>query len=172
MHLSHLLGAGAAIAVCGWLLTLPPVTSAARPAVPTPPLAPPAEPRGHYVLVVEGDRDALAITAASHKPDPWAGAPKGLVSAWRLRVLDARGERLADVPLDLSPFDTSAGGAVRGARVAGCVVTTPHIGMLVNAPAFVEAASYTFVRPDGAGGELAIGTTSGARVRELTGGGR
>ena len=164
MHVSHLLGAGAACAAFGWLLVSP-------AAPPTPPAEPPAA-AGHHVLVVEGDRNALTITAASHKPDPWAGVPKSFTSAWRLRIHDAAGTVLADVPLDVGPFDTDADAPLRRVRVEGCIVRSGAIGMLVNAPAFATAASYTFVRPQGEGEGVVIGTVTGERVRALAGGGR
>jgi hypothetical protein len=170
MHLSHLLGAGAALAAIGWMSA----TATTPSAPPTDPATHTAAPlaNGHHVLVVEGDRNALTITAASHKPDPWAGAPKGFESAWRLRIADASGALLADVPLDVSPFDTDAAALLRPVRVEGCIVRSAAIGMLVNAPAFATAATYTFVRPDAAGAPAAIGTVTGAQVRELAGGGR
>ena len=77
---------------------------------------------GHYVLVVEGDRDGLDVTFASKKDAPWAGAPKGFSSAWRLEVLDAAGAALAAVPLDVRPFATHAGAKGKPAVVRGCVV--------------------------------------------------
>lgn len=166
MHASHLLGAGAAFAVFGWFLTSP-----TAPVSPPSPPAPPA-PGGHYVLVVEGDRNALTITAASAKPDPWAGVPKGFTSTWRLRIEDGHGATLADVPIDVSAFDTDANAPLRPTRVEGCVVRSGAIGMLVNVPAFAEAASYTFTRSPGQGEPVALGTVSGDRVRALAGGGR
>ena len=62
MHFPHPLGAGAALAVLGWFLTSAagaPAATQSPPQEPQPPAA-----AGHYVLVVEGDRNALAITAA------------------------------------------------------------------------------------------------------------
>lgn len=173
MHLPHLLGAGAAIAALGWLSTLssPPSPSPASPSPASGPSQPPVA-AGHHVLVVEGNCNALAITAASRKPDPWAGVPKGFDSPWRLRVTDARGELLVEVPLDMSPFDTDPAAVLRPVRVEGCVVRSSTVGMLVNVPAFDEAANYTFVRLEGAPGGTPLGTTSADRVRELEGGGR
>jgi hypothetical protein len=126
-----------------------------------------AEP-GHYVLVVEGDRAALAVTAASRKADPWGGVPKGLVSTWSLAIHDADGGLLATVPLDVSPFAVDG---PRGVRVEGCVVRDSRIGMLVNVPAFARAATYTFTRDDG-GAVRHLGTTTASQVQQLAGGGR
>ena len=167
MNISHVLGAGAALAAFGWFLTSSGTTS---PNAAMPPMPPVAD--GHYVLVVEGDRTALAITAASAKVDPWAGVPKGFTSQWRLSIVDARGDTLAEVPLDVSQFATDAAAAGRGVRVAGCIVTSPHIGILVNVPAFANAAGYTFTRPGAADERIVLGTTTGDRVRELAGGGK
>lgn len=166
MHSSHVLGAGAMCAVFAWLFVSAPAPST-PPVAPTPPPA-----NGHYVLVVEGTRNQLAITAASAKVDPWAGVPKGFDSPWRLRIADARGAVLADVPLDLSKFDTDAGAPLRPVRVEGCIVRSGAIGVLVNVPAFANAASYTFVRPEPQGEPTVIGTVTGEQVRALAGGGR
>jgi hypothetical protein len=168
MQLSHALGAGIALVAIGWFFATAPGSPAA-PLPAAPPIAPPVA-NGHYVLVVEGDRDHLGITAAAGKEAPWAGVPKGLTSDWRLLIHDARGEVLADVPLDVTPFATRAND--RGVRVQGCVVHDARIGMLVNAPAFAAAASYTFTRPGGAGERVVLGTATGDRVRELAGGGK
>ncbi|MFY9343455.1 MAG: hypothetical protein WAT39_13245 [Planctomycetota bacterium] len=167
MHPLHALGAAAALAVCGWFLS-----SSSAP-VPSSPAKPPAPPiaNGHYVLVVEGDREALAITRAVRKAEPWAGVPKGLQSAWTLAIRDARGELLADVPLDVSVFATEAD--ARGStRVEGCLVKTGRLGLLVNVPAFANAASYTFTRPGDGIGRIVLGTVDGAAVREFAGEGR
>jgi hypothetical protein len=171
MHYLPFLGAGvAALAVMGLMPRSEPGTTpdaATLRAAPEPPVA-----AGHHVLVVEGDRAALSITAAAWKPEPWAGVPKGFASDWVLRIADAGGELLAAVPLDVSAFATGAGDAGGPDRVEGCIVRSPRIGMLVNAPAFAAAASYTFVRPADRGGEAVLGTVPGTRVRELAGGGR
>jgi hypothetical protein len=167
MHSSHVVGAVIAIAVGGWLVSAvrEPVAVTATP-VAAPPIA-----NGHYVLVVEGDRDALVITRAVAKADPWAGAPKGLLSRWRLTIHDGNGELLADVPLDLSKFELAP--EARGTtRVEGCLVKSGNIGMLVNVPAFASAATYTITRPGDAGGAVVVGTATGANVRDLAGGGR
>ena len=81
---------------------------------------------------------------------------------------------LADVPLDVRPFDVGPGALLRKTRVEGCIVTSPSIGMLVSAPAFANAARYRFTRPGDAGeaGERALGVVDAATVRALAGGGR
>jgi hypothetical protein len=157
MHRSHWLFAGATAAAIAGSLSF----GRTAPAAPTPPPV----AAGHYVLVVEGDRDALAITAASRKAEPWAGPAKGLASAWSLTIHDARGELLATVPLDVSPFATDG---QRGVRVEGCVVRDSRIGMLVNAPAFAAAATYTFTRHEN-GRTVALGTTAAEVVQQLAG---
>lgn len=166
MHLTHLLSVGAAAAIAAAFCF--------RTDATTPPPASPAEPIGHHVLVVEGHREQLAITAASAKPDPWAGVPKGFDSPWRLRVEDAGGGVLADVPLDVRPFDVGPGALLRTTRVDGCIVTSPAIGMLVNVPAFANAARYTFTRPGDAGeaGAKVLGVVAADAVRALAGDGR
>lgn len=176
----HVLVGAAAILVVGGLSLLPRGTSPA--AAPTAPIAPtspraatlpaaPLPPNGHFVLVVEGDRDALAITHANHKPDPWAGVPKGLRSAWTLTVRDAQAAVLAEVPLDVTPFATDVP-TNTPVQVTGCVVRSPRIGMLVSVPAFAQAASYTFARRDGDGQLRSLGVVDGEAVRTLAGGGR
>lgn len=173
MHTTHLLGAGVFAAFAVWIL-LP--VSPADPAIVPPPgasvMAPPPPPaNGHFALVVEGDRDRLTITRAVAKADPWAGAPKGLVSRWSLAIAAADGTQLADVPLDLAHFDVAADRKGGPVHVEGCVVRDPRITMLQNVPAFPTAASYTFVRRDGAAATV-IGSVTAARVAELTRGGR
>lgn len=164
MHPTHLVGGGLLIAVLGWF--------AVRPDGADAPLVPPPPPvaNGHYALVVEGDRDQLTIQHAVAKTDPWGGVPKGLDSAWRLRI-HAGDELLADVPLDLTPFDTRPdrkGGAI---QVEGCIVQDPRVAMLVSVPRFDAATSYTFVRRE-ADRDVQLGVVEGGRVRELAGGGR
>jgi len=122
---------------------------------------------GHYVLVVEGDRDALDVTFARAKRAPWAGAPKGLDSAWRLVVEAADGAALADVPLDVRRFATDAASKGAPAVVRGCVVVESRIGMLVNVPRFAEAARYRFTRRDERGAPTVLGVVAATRVREL-----
>lgn len=170
MHLPSLLGAAALLAAGVWFVSVdarPPAGPGSPPVQPAPPVA-----DGHYVLVVDGDRNALTITHARHKPDPWAGVPKGLTSDFRLTVRDGAGAVLADVPLDVTPFLTGAADVGMPVRVEGCLVRDPHIAMLVNVPAFATAASYGFVRREPGGAMLQIGAVGGAAVRELAGGGR
>ena len=165
MHPLPVLGAAAALAVCGWFLSS--TTTSMTPATPPPPPI----ANGHYVLVVEGDREALTITHAVKKDAPWAGIRKGLESKWTLSIRDGRGEVLAEVPLDVSAFaiEPEARGTT---RVEGCVVKSGSLGLLVNVPAFASAASYTLTRPGDGGGRMGLGTTTGRAVRELAGEGR
>jgi hypothetical protein len=165
MHPLHLLGGGVLVAALGWFAT----TSFLTDAPATPPAPPVAD--GHYVLIVQGDRDQLAIVHARAKADPWAGVPKGLRSDWLLRIHAADRTLLAEVPLDLAAFDLSPerkGGAV---AVEGCIVRDPRVTALVNAPRFAAAADYTFVRRD-ATGDVLLGVVAGDQVRELAGGRR
>ena len=182
MQLSHLIGAGALIAAFG-LLT----SSAANDAVPShspaaesantesatvatpvaPPEAPPAN--GHYVLVVEGDRNGLQVTFASKKPDPWGGVPKAFNSNWRLSVRDARDQELADVPLDVRPFATSSRSLGKPVQVMGCIVVDSKIGMLVNVPAFAAASSYKFVRIERDGTKTNLGVVAAQTISDLAG---
>ncbi|MBX3462236.1 MAG: hypothetical protein KF830_03625 [Planctomycetes bacterium] len=168
MQPTHLLVGGALLAALGWLAAAG-TGDAAPPLLPPPPPPPAAD--GHYSLVVEGDRDHLAITHARAKAEPWAGVPKGLQSDWRLQIRAADRSLLAEVPLDLAAFDLAParkGGAV---EVDGCIVRDPRVAMLANVPRFAAAAEYTFVRRQG-DAEVWLGTTAGAAVRELAGGGR
>ena len=173
MHTPRLLGAAASVVVAAVLMldrSASPSPAAARAAAPAAPeaTAPPVAD-GHYVLVVEGDRDGLDVTFASRKQDPWAGAPKGLSDAWRLEVLDAGGAQLAEVPLDVRPFATDAASQGKPAVVRGCIVVDSKIGMLVNAPRYQGAASYRFSRTDARGVVTQLGTVAAAKVRELAG---
>jgi hypothetical protein len=129
----------------------------------------PAAPAGHYVLVVEGDRDGLDVTFARTKQAPWAGAPKGLVSSWRLAVLAADGSTLADVPLDVRRFATDAASQGKPVTVRGCVVVDSRIGMLVSVPRFANAARYRFTRTSERGVETNLGEVLASQVRELAG---
>jgi len=164
MQLTHILGGGLLVALFSWF--------AVRSDGTTPQANPPAEPPvadGHYVLVVQGDRDQLTIAHANAKADPWAGVPKGLQSAFHLHVHGRDGQLLADVPLDLSAFDLAPerkGGKI---EVEGCIVRDPNVAMLVSVPRYPTAASYTFVRR-GEGGEVVLGVVEGRRVSELGGG--
>ena len=124
------------------------------------------------MLVVEGNRNSLAITHAARKADPWAGTPKGLHSDWLLTIRDGAGAVLAELPLDMSPFAVGAAEQGQGTRVEGCVVREERVGMLVSAPAFATAASYTFSRSDAIGERVDVGSSDGDRVRTLAGGGR
>lgn len=169
MQVLPVLGAGAcaALFVFAW---------PADPAAPTPPVATAAAaPRaaanatadGHLVLIVQGDRDQLAITGAVPKTDPWAGVPKGMTSDWRLEIRAADQSLLASVPLDVTPFATEPQAQHRPLRVEGCIVIDSRIAMLVNVPHFAAAASYAFFR-----GATALGSTDAAAVVRLAGGGR
>lgn len=122
---------------------------------------------GHDVLVVTGDRDALAVTGGSHKESTWAGPARGLVSAWSLSIRDAGDRELARVPLDMSAFALDAGSKGTGVTVEGCIVRDSRVAMLVNAPTFATADRYVFLR-----GDTAVGATPAATVRQLVGGGR
>lgn len=163
MQLSHLLGASALLAGLSFVL------AARSDGAASDPVLPPQQPvaNGHFVLVVEGDRDQLGITAVSQKLDPWAGVPKGLTSAWSLSIRDAAGAELANVPLDLSKFDLDPAQKGKPLRVQGCIVKDSHVAMLANVPCFANAASYVFLRD-----KTAVGTVEGAAVRQLAGGGR
>jgi hypothetical protein len=166
MQVSHLLGAGILLAGLGFLFV--PGGPAGHPA--EPPAAPPAS--GHCVLVVEGDRDRLAITHAVRKPDPWAGVPQGFASDWTLAIRDAGDRVLAEVPVDVSKFETGALQKGQALRVEGCIVKDARIAMLVNVPWFETAATYEFARAGDAGGRVAIGSVPAATVQRLAGGGR
>ena len=162
MQPSHLLAAGILLAGLGLVLAPRDDGTAVAPILPQQP-----EANGHFVLVVEGDRDQLSVTAANHKQDPWAGVPKGLTSAWSLSIRDAAGAELANVPLDLSKFDLDPAQKGKPLRVQGCIVKDSRIAMLANVPCFANAATYTFLRD-----KTVIGTVEGATVRQLAGGGR
>jgi len=122
---------------------------------------------GHLVLVVEGDRDRLAVTFARRKPDPWAGVPKGFTSDWRLSIRDADGAELAGVALDLSAFDLRPEQKGRPLGVRGCIVSDPRVSMLVNAPSHADADHYVFLR-----GDTVVGGFDAAALDRLIAGGR
>lgn len=163
MHLSHLLGAGALFAGLGLFLLAPGATGGNTAG--TPPTIPVAA--GHYVLVVEGDRDQLTITHANRKAEPWGGVAKGFTSDWSLSIRALDGSELANVPLDMSRFDLSAGAKGNARRVEGCIVTDSRVAMLANVPCHAAAASYVFLRE-----KTVVGTVDGATVERLAGGGR
>ncbi|HEX5051638.1 MAG TPA: hypothetical protein VFZ65_07705 [Planctomycetota bacterium] len=185
MQLSHAVAVGAAVAALVWTFSVGSAGStgsvggagsAGGPGSPVAPAAPPTPPEppranGHYVLVVEGDRDRLTITSANAKTDPWAGVPVGFASDWTLCVRDGGGAVLAEVPLDLTPFATSRAEKGQPVQVQGCIVRDSRIAMLVSVPRFDTAASYTFSHRD-AGADRTLGTVTGDAVRELAGGGR
>ena len=123
------------------------------------------------MLVVEGDRSALAITHVRFKEAPWAGVPQGSTSDWTLTVHDATGTELATVPLDVTPFAVDPARQGTPVQVEGCIVRDSRIGMLVNVPAFASAASYTFARGRGEQ-RVVLGQVDGADVRTLAEGGR
>ncbi|MCA8951787.1 MAG: hypothetical protein KDE27_19920 [Planctomycetes bacterium] len=164
MQAFHLFGAAALCAGLGLFLSTAGGDGGSDPAA-TPPMQPPVN--GHFVLVVEGDRDRLDITHASHKADPWAGIQKGLTSDWVLSIRDRSGAELQRVPLDMSKFDLDPrrkGGPI---RVEGCIVRDAAVAMIANAPCVAGAASYVFLR-----GDDVVGTVTAARVDQLAGGGR
>lgn len=164
MHLLPALGAGVcAVALAFALQQAGPEPDLATASTTAP--APVAD--GHDVLVVEGDRNALAITFAAHKADPCGAPPKDLRSDWKLVIRDAQGATLTEVPLDVAKFATGAADVGSPRRVEGCIVTDARIAILVNAPTFASAASYEFLR-----GDVSIGRATANRVRQLAGGGR
>ncbi|MFM1873338.1 MAG: hypothetical protein RL398_2760 [Planctomycetota bacterium] len=169
MQLLPLLGGGAAIAAAALFLDLAPaVATGTKPAsaAPAPVLAPAAD-AGHDVLVVQGDRDHLAITNVVRKADPWAGNPKAMASDWRLEIRAADGALLDTVLLDVTPFATRVEDKGRARRVEGCVVIDSRIAMLVNAPRHPDAAGYEFFR-----GTESIGRCDATEVVRLAEGGR
>ena len=131
-----------------------------------------ATANGHYVLVIEGNRDGLAVTFARKKDDQWAGIPKGLSSNWRVSILDDKRQELATIPIDVSSFATDVQSLGQPARVQGCMVVDSKIGLLLNVPAFAAATNYVFSRTEPNGQITKLGTTSAPAVRELAGGGR
>lgn len=170
MNLSRILLGAAAVAVVAALSSDVMRARGQRPAADgaTSALEAAASPQsGHYVLVVEGDRDALDVTFARTKHTPWAGAPKGLESSWRLAVLAADGGALADVPLDVRRFATDVASKGKPPAVRGCVVVESKIGMLVTVPRFAGAARYRFSRTDARGVVTMIGDVPATQVREL-----
>ena len=166
MHTPRIVGAAAAAVVA---LLLAEQQHAAPAATPRAAARTPASADGHYVLVVEGDRDGLDVTFASRKDAAWAGAPKGFTSSWRLLVVDDAGAELAEVPLDVRPFATGVNSKGKPAVVHGCVVVDSKIGMLVNAPRYAQAASYRFSRTDAAGVVTQLGEVTANQVRDLSG---
>lgn len=163
MQLSHLLGAGLVLASLGLFFSAR--DGAAPTAAGTPP--PPVAADGHYVFVVEGDRDHLTISHANHKTDPWAGVPKDFTSTWSLSVRDGNGEELANVPLDMSKFDLSPRAKGKPLQSHGDVVVDARVAMLANVPCFGNTATYTFLRE-----QTEVGSVDAATVQKLAGGGR
>ena len=186
MQLSYLLGSAMLIAAVGFSVRgdadknnrlriepTQPLTNSSTVQV-TPAVTAPAAPiaSGHFVLVVEGDRNGLAVTFARQKAARWAGVPKGFNSNWRVSIRDGNGAELVDVPLDVRPFATDAQSVGRAPRVNGCYVVESKIGLLLNVPAYAVAQTYEFTRVGTDGVKVPLGTMSGNAVRELTRGGR
>lgn len=168
MHVHHLLGAVALATGLGFTFLAgsgnPPADDVGAIGASAPQ---PTPPNGHFALVVEGDRDQLGVTFARHKPDPWAGAPKGMLSPWTLSIRDAAGVELAVVPLDMSKFDLRAASKGNGLDVQGCVVTDSRVSMLVSVPSIAHAASYVFLRD-----RIVVSVVDAQTVNQLAGGGR
>ena len=186
MQLSHLLGSAVLIAAVGFsvhgdannnnrLVIDPtqPLTDSSTVQV-SPPVTAPAAPvaNGHFVLVVEGDRNGLAVSFARQKAARWAGVQKGFNSNWRVSIRDGNGAELVNVPLDVRPFATDAQSVGQAPRVNGCYVVESRIGLLLNVPAYAAAQTYEFTRAGADGVKVALGTMSGNAVRELARGGR
>jgi hypothetical protein len=168
MQLAQTMGAGVAVLTLGWFAFTDHSPAAnGQPLPPTPAVA-----NGHYTLVVEGDRNALAITTAVWKEAPWAGVATGFASKWQLRILAADGALLAAVPLDVSSFATGLHEVGKAPTVTGCVVRDSKIGILVNVPAFAAAHAYQFVRDDGFAQPTGLGTIAGSQIANMSGGGR
>ena len=162
MHISHLWGAAA---LCAGISLLYVSGGSADPNGGNTATPPPAT--GHFVFVIEGDRDRLNVTHASHKADPWAGVQKGLQSDWTLTVRDDAGTELVAMPLDMSKFDLDPARKGKPLQVQGCVVSDSRVAMLANVPCFATAATYVFTR-----GEVEVGTIEANAVNQLAGGGR
>lgn len=163
MQLSHLLGVGLTLASLGYLFSGRDGAGASATETPSGPAA----AKGHYVFVVEGDRDHLTITHANQKQDPWAGVPTGFTSDWSLSIRDGLGQELANVPLDLSKFDLSPQAQGQARRSEGCIVIDARVAMLANVPCYEDAFRYTFLH-----GKTEHGSVDAATVRQLAGGGR
>jgi hypothetical protein len=186
MQLSHLLGSAVLIAAVGFSvrgdadnnnrLVIDPTQplGGSSTVQVSPPATAPAAPvaSGHFVLVVEGDRNGLAVTFARQKAARWAGVQKGFNSNWRVLIRDGNGAELVDVPIDVRPFATDAQSVGRAPRVNGCYVVESKIGLLLNVPAYAVAQTYEFTRAGTDGVKVPLGTMSGNAVRELAGGGR
>lgn len=183
MQLSHLLGSAVLIAAVGFsargdannnnrlvIDSTQPLTDSSTVQV-SPAIAAPVA-SGHFVLVVEGDRNGLAVSFARQKAARWAGVPKGFNSNWRVSIRDGNGAELVNVPLDVRPFATDAQSVGQAPRVNGCYVVDSKIGLLLNVPAYAAAQTYEFTRAGADGVKVALGTMSGNAVRELAGGGR
>lgn len=157
MNLASALGCSAALAAL--IVTLAP-----RPLSPATPATvatqdPVAAARGHLILIVQGNVQQLAITHAVAKTDPWGGAPKGLQSAFAVRLLGADDEELLTVPVDLSRFDTDPAHIGQKARVQGCEIRNSAIALSINVPRLATVRRYEFTR-DG----KPIGSTDAATV--------
>jgi hypothetical protein len=137
------------------------------PTAPEPPSAPPQDPAGHLVLVVEGNVGLLRVTGAVAKADAWGGVPKGLASDFALVGLDAKDAQVVRVPIDLSAFDTDPAHVGAPTVVTGCIVRSPDIGVLVNVPADDRIARWTIRRDD-----AQIGEATALDIATLLRGGR
>ena len=102
---------------------------------------PPQDPNpaaGTWILQVSGDATQLTVRNAALKN--YQLRPTRETSDYRIRVLDAQGEELANVPLDLSKFCLEADHVGAKPHVRGDVTYEHKVECLVKVPAFATAS--------------------------------
>jgi len=101
-------------------------------ALPPRPTLPPV-PKGHLVLLIEGDARGLRVTHITAKTDPY-NPVYGVKPAHEVVVYDRNAKVLGRYPLDLSKFDLDPKNVGKPLRVEGCQVIDTKVVVLTNIP--------------------------------------
>ncbi len=105
------------------------------PADPANPLA----PRGHLILLIEGDARGLRVTHVTAKKDPYN--PVDGKASHEIVIYDTTARVLGRYPLDLSKFDLDPAHVGKPLRVEGCEVIDTKVVMLASIPWLPNAAA-------------------------------
>lgn len=133
-------------------------TLALQPKPKTPP-----PPKGHLVLVIEGDARGLEVTHVTAKADPY-NRVFGPKPAHEIVLYDRTGTELGRCPLDLSRFDLNPANVGKAVRSEGCTVIDSNVVMLANIP-WLPDTSYLEIQK----GATKVGELSVASYARLVG---